>query len=82
MLDFKQFFHHSSPFSVRKFLLQENRIVQKMEGGNKEFGHIFNPTKLSELRMERGGWKVRGVSLADGAKKKDDIPSRNGRFES
>lgn len=57
MLDFKQFFHHSSPFSVRKFLLQENRIVQKMEGGNKEFGHIFNPTKLSELRMERGGWK-------------------------
>lgn len=53
-----------------------------MEGGNKEFGHIFNPTKLSELRMERGGWKVRGVSLADGAKKKDDIPSRNGRFES
>lgn len=87
MLDFKQFFHHSSPFSyretVRKFLLRENRIVQKMEGGNKEFGHIFNPTKLSELRMERGGWKeVRGVSLADGAKKKDDIPSRNGRFES
>lgn len=57
------------PFSEtvwRFFFLQENRITfkshpkngrKKQRGPLGEFGHIFNPTKLSELRMERGGWK-------------------------
>lgn len=69
---FLSLFLSSKPFEDF-FFLQENRITfkshpkngrKKQRGPLGEFGHIFNPTKLSELRMERGGYGRRGCKAS------------------